>query len=134
MNFYEGEIERIESSDDISLIRVNTAVGIFTSIVLDSPASAQYLAVGKKVTVQFKETEVILALPGQWIISVRNRITGIVKAISLGKILAQVTLNCEGKDLVSLITSVAAQEMQLKEGYPVVALIKTNEVSLTYHD
>jgi molybdate transport system regulatory protein len=131
MNRLRGRIIAIESNDQISLVDVAVGVDTFTAILLETPASAPYLAIDHPVLVLFKETEVSLAknLSGQ--ISLRNRIHGTVKHIRHGDILSEVTLEYRGQAVVSVITSRAVVRLGLREGEEAEALIKANEVSLT---
>ena len=59
--------------------------------------------------------------------SMRNRIAGSVTAVSVEGPLARVELDC-GFPLVALITAQSAQEMELKAGDAVSAMIKTTAV------
>ncbi len=132
MNRLHGRITAIESSEHLSLVDVAVAGDTFTAILLETPASTPYLAVGKTVVVLFKETEVSLAknLAGE--ISLRNRIRGTVKRVRHGQILSEVALDCHGQEIVSVITSRAVARLGLREGDNVEALIKANEVSLVW--
>jgi molybdopterin-binding protein len=63
-------------------------------------------------------------------LSARNQLQGTVEDIQLGTIMAHVTVRV-GNDLVeSVITRRSAEEMQLKKGDRVKAVIKSTEVML----
>ncbi len=63
-------------------------------------------------------------------ISARNQLEGIVEDIQLGGVMAHVTVRV-GKNLVeSVITRRSAEEMSLKKGDTVKAIIKSTEVML----
>ncbi len=131
MNRLRGRIIAIESSGHLSLVDVAVRGDIFTALLAEAPAGAPYLTVGNAVLVLFKETEVSLAkdLSGQ--ISLRNRIKCAVKHIRHGQILSEVTLDYQGQEIVSVITSRSIMRLDLREGDEAEALIKANEVSLT---
>jgi molybdopterin-binding protein len=60
--------------------------------------------------------------------SARNQLHGVVERVKLGGVMAQVDI-AVGNDLVtSVITREAAEELGLKEGDSVVAIIKSTEV------
>jgi len=130
MNQLRGRIVAIESNDFLSLVDVAVGSDTFTATLLESPASAPYLAVGNAVRVLFKETEVSLAknLSGQ--ISLRNRIKGTVRQIRHGAILCEVELDYQGQAITSIITTRAVKRLELREGDEVEALVKANEVAL----
>jgi len=134
MNRLPGVIAAIESNDLLSLVDVTVGGDTFTALLLETPATAPYLAVGKPVSVLFKETEVSLAknLTGQ--ISLRNRIKGTVRHIRRGEILSEVALDCHGQTLTSIITTRAVARLELAEGDEVEALVKANEVTLMEAD
>lgn len=130
MNQLRGRIVGVESNDYVSLVDVSVGAVTFTSILLETPASAPYLVVGREVMVLFKEPEVSLAknLSGQ--ISLRNRIPARVMSIRRGVILSEVVLDYQGQTITSIITTRAVQRLELNEGDEVEALIKANEVTL----
>lgn len=137
MNVLPGEITEIVTEDGISLVKIRLETLLFTSIVLDIPATSPYLATGHSVSLLFKETEVIIAKPSPLAISVRNRIECSIKKIRAGKILSELTLVFTGAisgreyEIRSIITRNACEELELKENDKIIALIKTNEVSLS---
>jgi len=130
MNQLRGCITAIESNGFVSLVDVAVGADRFAAILLESPASAPYLAIGRDVRVLFKETEVSLAknLSGQ--LSLRNRLNGKVRHIRRGAILSEVELDYQGESVTSIITTRAVDRLDLLEGDEVEALIKANEVSL----
>lgn len=130
MNRLLGTITAVECNDHLSLVDVATGSGIFTAMLLETPASAPYLKAGRKVAVLFKETEVSLAKDLSGRISLRNRISGRVRHIRRGEILSEVALDCGDHALISVITTRAVQRLELCEGDAVEALVKANEVTL----
>jgi len=61
--------------------------------------------------------------------SARNRIVGVIRAVTAEGALARVELDC-GFPLVAMITAQSADELRLTEGEPVSAIIKTTSVHL----
>lgn len=134
MNRLRGQITGIESNGHISLVDVAVGDDIFAAILLEAPDSAPYLAVGNRVYVLFKETEVSLAKNLSGLLSLRNRVRGTVQLIRHGAILCEVVLDYRGQPLTSIITSRAVKRLNLQQGDEVEALIKANEVSLMEYD
>ena len=63
-------------------------------------------------------------------ISGRNQLVGRVTDIKVNGLMAQVTLSIGGQRITSIITADAVQEMRLKDGETVAALIKSTEVMI----
>ncbi len=130
MNQLRGRIAAVETNGFVSLVDVNVGSDTFTAILLETPASAPYLAAGREVLVLFKESEVALAKNLSGLLSLRNRIRAEVRGIRRGEILSEVTLDYQGQSITSIVTTRAVQRLALAVGDEVEALIKANEVSL----
>ncbi|WP_405883086.1 TOBE domain-containing protein [Streptomyces sp. NBC_01136] len=89
------------------------------------------LTAGSTVRALVKATEVALATGPVDGVSIRNRLPGTVTEVSTGEAMAQVKVNVAGGELTSAITKDAVTELGLRAGVPVVALIKSTEVSLS---
>jgi len=61
-------------------------------------------------------------------LSARNQFKGIVKSVKLGGIMAEIIVKVGDLDVVSAITRTSAEQMGLKPGDQVVAIIKSTEV------
>lgn len=60
--------------------------------------------------------------------SARNRLPGKVTAIKLGSVMAQIDIQVGDNHLTAAITRDSAEELELKVGDEVVAIIKSTEV------
>lgn len=63
-------------------------------------------------------------------LSARNQLKGTITGIQLGGVMAEVTVDVGGQELVSVITRKSAEGLGLKEGDGVVVVIKATEVML----
>ena len=63
-------------------------------------------------------------------ISARNQLRGTVTSVTLGAVMAEVTVDVSGQQLVSAITKTSAESLGLREGSEVVVIIKATEVML----
>lgn len=131
MNQLQGTITAIESSGDISLVTLLAAGESFSSLVLDTPATAAWLQVGNEIVMVFKETEMSLGKGLAGGLSLRNRFPATIRHIESGSILSGVQLDFKGHTLLAVITTPSVAELQLAPGDAVVGLVKTNEISLT---
>lgn len=64
-------------------------------------------------------------------LSARNQLKGTIKSIQLGAIMAEVVVQVGDNEIVSVITRGSAERMELKEGAPIVVVIKATEVLLS---
>ena len=63
-------------------------------------------------------------------LSARNQLKGKVKSLSLGTIMAEVTVDVGGHDIVAAITRSSVERLALAEGDEVTVVIKATEVML----
>ena len=61
-------------------------------------------------------------------LSARNQFKGTVKSVKLGNVMAEVIVTVDGLEIVSAITRTSAEQMGLKAGDAVKAVIKSSEV------
>ena len=134
MNTLNGTITAIQSHEGLSLVKAKSGNTIFTSIVLDTPETVSYLQLGHSVKIIFKETEVIISNDLNPNISIQNRVLCSIQSIKKGVILSQINLLSGEISIKSIITTNACDQLELKENDTVMALIKTNEVSLSPND
>ena len=63
-------------------------------------------------------------------ISGRNKLTGKIKDIKVGAVMAQIVLDVNGQQVTSAITLDSVTELNLKPGDEVTALIKSTDVMI----
>ena len=61
-------------------------------------------------------------------LSARNQLPGIIKSIKLGGVMAEVVIDVNGLEVVAAITRSSVENMGLKEGDSVKAVMKATEV------
>ncbi|MFD1315511.1 TOBE domain-containing protein [Namhaeicola litoreus] len=133
MNELSGRIKEIKKSKSISLVKVQVEELLFSAIVIDTPETAPYLKINNPVKVVFKETEVVIALEKHLPISLQNRMEGKINAIDKDELLCRLTIETNVGIITSIITANAVNQLNLKEGQRICAMVKTNEIML-YHD
>ena len=128
MNKLKGKIINIESSEHISIVDIEVEGDLFSSTIIETPETADYLRIGNEVFMLFKETEVSIgkALSGN--LSLRNRLKAKIKNIERGTVLSEIVLDYKGKDIISIITTRSTNNLDLKVGDEVQGLVKANEV------
>ncbi|MDQ2905564.1 MAG: TOBE domain-containing protein [Chloroflexota bacterium] len=61
--------------------------------------------------------------------SARNQLRAKVKSVKLGSVMAEVVMVfADGQEIVSAITRTSAENLDLKEGDEIVAIIKSTEI------
>jgi molybdopterin-binding protein len=63
-------------------------------------------------------------------LSARNQLTGTVRSVDLGAVMAEVVVDVDGQQIVSAITRSSAERLGLAEGRQVTVFIKATEVML----
>ena len=64
-------------------------------------------------------------------LSARNHLTGTIEEIQMGDVLAHVTMRVGDAIIESVITRRSAEEMKLKRGDAVTAVVKATEVMIS---
>jgi molybdopterin-binding protein len=67
-------------------------------------------------------------------LSARNQLGGTVRSVELGSVMAEVTVDVAGQEIVSVITRASAERLGLAQGQPVAVFIKATEVLLGVED
>ncbi len=131
MNRLTGEIKSITTEGNLSMVGIGYEDITLKTVIIEKPGSVPYLKIGNKINVLFKETEVVIGLNIDRQVSLQNRVPCTIKKIDKGKLLSKLILNCYHDEIISIISTHAVDEMELKEGMQVTALVKTNEIMLS---
>lgn len=132
MNRLSGNITEVLVDGQLALIGVTVKDVHLQVALIDNPEQSDYLTVGSAVEALFKETEVILAKSLDGHLSLENRIAAQVHSIEFEKLFCRVSMHSRVGNIVAIITTTAAKDMNLQEGSEVTAFIKTNEIMLSH--
>ncbi|MFJ8003745.1 TOBE domain-containing protein [Streptomyces fagopyri] len=131
-NQLPGTVTSVTSGEVMATVRLRLDGGQdLTAAVTAEAVEDLGLATGSAVRALVKSTEVSLATGPVEGVSIRNQLPGTVTDVATGGAMARVRLTVAGGELTSAITRDAATELGLTAGSPVVALIKSTEVSLS---
>ncbi|MEW2408982.1 molybdopterin-binding protein [Streptomyces griseoviridis] len=130
-NQLPGTVTAVTPGEVMATVRVRLEGGqdLTAAITLEAVRDLG-LAAGSAVRALVKSTEVALATGQIAGVSIRNQLPGTVADVALGGAMATVKVSVAGAELTSAITREAAADLRLAPGSPVVALIKSTEVSL----
>ncbi|WP_026715414.1 TOBE domain-containing protein [Flavobacterium daejeonense] len=134
MNILKGKISEIKTEGSLSLVKIWVQNCPITSIVIDTAEHSEYLKIDNPATIIFKETEVVLAKDFSGIISLQNKLDCSVISFEKGNLLCKIILQFQDSKITSVITRNAFDQLAIQENDSVIAMIKTNEISLAAHD
>lgn len=131
MNNFEGFIKTVHVNGNLSIVDIEVTSDILMkAIVIDTPETAFYLKSNAKVSILFKETEVIIGLGDQNDVSLQNKIPAIITHLEIGNLLCKLDLKSDAGIFTAIISAAAAVALDLKVEDEVTAMIKLNEVML----
>ncbi|WP_298486787.1 TOBE domain-containing protein [uncultured Maribacter sp.] len=132
MNNLKGHISAVQVSGTMSIVSVTIAKNlIWKVIVIETPETSPYLVINKKITLLFKETEVIIGTGDLPNVSIQNRINGTIKQLKKGTLLSNVLINTPHGDISAILATEVIEQLLLKEGLNVTAMVKLNEIMLS---
>ncbi|MEV0205049.1 TOBE domain-containing protein [Streptomyces sp. NPDC050788] len=130
-NQIPGTVTSVTAGEAMATVRVRLDGGqeLTAAITVDAVQELG-LAQGSAVRALVKSTEVALASARVEGLSIRNQLPGTVREVAAGGAMAAVGVTVDGGELTAAITKDAVADLGLSAGSPVVALIKSTEVSL----
>jgi molybdate transport system regulatory protein len=131
MNELIGTIVDIKHSGNLSLVSIETYEVLIKSILIFEEDYARFIAVGNKIKLLFKETELIIATEKISTISLHNGFSGAIIRIDEGELLTRVVFDFKGNLLSAVITSDSSKRLDLCSGATIWGYIKTNEIILS---
>ena len=100
-------------------------------IITRASCEDMHLFVGDTIYVLIKGTDIMLAKSFSGMLSARNRARGIVRKIIQGDVLSKVFVESQGDMLHAFITNNSLNEMNIREGDEVTAIVKSTELILS---
>ncbi|OPG04428.1 adenylate kinase [Streptomyces sp. GKU 895] len=130
-NQLPGTVTAITSGEVMATVGIRLTGGQnLTAAITKEAVTALGLAPGSPVRALVKSTELALATGPVEGLSIRNQLPGTVTTITTGAAMASVKIAFDDIELTAAITKDAAEDLALAADTPVVALIKSTEVSL----
>ncbi|WP_121745807.1 TOBE domain-containing protein [Streptomyces sp. E2N166] len=130
-NQLPGTVTAVNPGEAMATVRIRLSGGQdLTAAITREAADDLSLTAGTEVRALVKATEVSVATGRVEGLSIRNRLAGTVTALTTGDAMASVRVAVEGAELTAAVTREAADDLGLSVGVPVVALVKSTEVSL----
>ncbi|MDN3027618.1 TOBE domain-containing protein [Streptomyces sp. S.PB5] len=131
-NQLPGTVTEVTPGEVMATVKLRLSGGQnLTAAITREAAEDLALTPGTAVRALVKSTEVSLATGHVEGLSIRNQLPGTVTRVTSGPAMAAVKIAVDGTELTAAITKDAAADLSLAAGTPVVALIKSTEVSLS---
>ena len=131
MNILPGVIYKVESAKGISLVDICIDKDQFSSLIINSESTDEYIQTGNQVNMLFKETEISLKNYRDKLVKRQNKVIAKVIAISNGKILSEVKLDYKGFTVTAIILTRLLNELGLEAGKKAVMILRTQEILLS---
>jgi len=130
-NKIQGRVSAIASGEAMSFVALDAQGTKIVAVVTNQGIAELNLKQNDQVTAVIKSTEVMLMKGGgQVTLSARNRFAGQIESIQKGAAMGLVTVKMGQFHLGAAITRDAIDEMGLKQGDQVTAVVKATEVML----
>ncbi|WP_105971302.1 TOBE domain-containing protein [Streptomyces geranii] len=130
-NQFPGTVTGVTTGEVMATVRVRLDGGQdLTAAITREAVQDLGLAEGSAVRALIKSTEVSLATAAVKGVSIRNQLPGTVAGLATGAAMTSVKVTVAGGELTAAITTDAVNDLGLTAGSPVVALIKSTEISL----
>jgi molybdate transport system regulatory protein len=131
-NQLAGTVTGVVIGTVMAEVRVDVNGSEFVAAITAHSVERLGLGEGDAVTVLVKATEVSLSKGGARLdsITTRNQIPGKATGVVLGSVMAEVTIDAGGNELVAAVTRSSVERLGIAKGDDVVVLIKATEVML----
>ena len=129
-NRVRGTVTGVVTGRVMAEVTISVGSDQIVAVITRHSAERLGLADGDAVTVLIKATEVMLAKGSARLdrLSTRNQIPGKVTGLQLGSVMAEVTIDAGGSELVAAVTRGSVERLGLAPGDDVLALIKATDV------
>ena len=132
MNLLKGEIYNIETSEGITLVDIRIDDDEFTSLIINSESTNEYITVGNEVNMLFKETEIsVKSFRGEYNKKRQNKIITKLESVNKGVILSELKFDYKGNVISAIILTRLLKELALEIGENAILILRTQEILLS---
>ncbi len=128
MNILQGTITSIKKVDSFISVGIEVNGKGFNSIILDS-SSTDWLRVGVKANIIFKEAEVMIGSKNSQV-SARNAHVSKITEIEMGRLFANIIFDFDGHEISSIISKNSCIKLECEVGKEFLWFVKVNEMTL----
>ncbi len=131
MNILSGVIIEVSSHQGISLVDIRIGDDEFSSLIINSEATQEYIFKGNKVNLLFKETEISLKRYHEKSVKRQNKVVVDVVSIVRGQILSEVKVKYKNVVLTAIVLTRILNELALEVGKKAILILRSQEVLLS---
>ena len=132
MNKLKGEIYNLQTAEGITLVDIRIGDDEFSSLIINSDSTDEYISVGNDVNMLFKETEIsVKNFHGKYNKKRQNKIITEVEAIKKGEILSELKFHYKRKHITAIILTRLLEELKLNIGAQAILILRTQEILLS---
>ena len=132
MNKIKGKIYHIESAEGITLVDIRIDEDEFSSLIINSESTDEYIMVDNEVNMLFKETEIsVKNYHGEFNKKRQNKIITKVENIKNGIILSELKFSYKENLITVIILTRLLKELALKIGEKAILILRTQEILLS---
>ncbi len=132
MNKLKGEIYHVQTAEGITLVDIRIDEDEFSSLIINSDSTDEYISVGNKVNMLFKETEIsVKSFRERHNKKRQNKIITEVEAIKKGEVLSELKFLYKAKLITAIILTRLLDELKLKIGEKAILILLTQEILLS---
>ena len=127
-NIFDGTIVEVKMGVTTAHVLIDVKGQVITAAITDELVEELDLTVGKAVKVVIKSSDVLVAIAQDLKISARNVFDGSISEIKLGATTSHVLIDAKGQVVTASITNEAVEQLGLKVGQAVKAVVKSSDV------
>jgi molybdopterin-binding protein len=127
MNQIKAEVVKIEKIERLHHLTLALNKQKLYMVTLELPTAVE---IGTRLTLSFKSTNIAISTTFQRGITIQNQLKAKITAIEHGKILTSLSLDIEGFNLESIVSTNASRRLNLKIGDRPFALINETQISV----
>lgn len=130
MNRLPGQIQQVETVDELAMVEVALEDTTIWSMLIDSPTTNILLQTGQELWVVFKESDVAISTKLETGLSIPNRLRAKIISIKKGKLLSRIVLDYHGHVLSAIVPNRSLDLLHLEVGAYIYLLVRINEILL----
>jgi len=135
MNKLKGKIYNVKIAEGITLVDICINDDEFSSLIINSESTDEYIFVGNEVNMLFKETEIsVKNFHEKHNKKRQNKMITEVKAINKGDILSELKFQYKENQITAIILTRLLEELGLKIGEKAILILRTQEILLSKVD
>jgi molybdopterin-binding protein len=132
MNKLNGTIYNIQTSQGITLVDIRIGDDEFSSLIINSDSTNEYIRKGNPVNILFKETEIsVKNYHAEFHKKRQNKIVTTVESINKGVILSELKFSYKKNQITAIILSRLLEELKLTTGSKAILILRTQEILLS---